>query len=544
VFVSIGLAAGISGYWVMAAIAIAALLAIFNGLNSAQLAANHAVSGGAYEYGHVYLFPWAGFVAGWVFIAAKTASAATAAMGFAGYLAKAFNFSSEARVIIGLVAVVGITAIVSFGIRRSNQANTAIVAFTIIGLIIFCVAGYFYLNSPAAPAPESTDIDFDFSDLLQAAAIMFVAYTGYGRVATLGEEVKNPRHAIPRAIIATLVITALLYAAVGFVATMAAGPERYSQLSEETAAPLEIISADFGVPGLPIFMAVAATIAMLGVLLNLILGISRVVLSMSRRGDLPQFLSSVNQKNASPVNAILFTSAIIIGVLLINDLKFTWSFSAFTVLLYYAINNLAALAIPKQNKLFPAWVAIAGLIICAGLAWWVEVEAIVIGIIVIAIGVLWRIVYRLFIGPGKGANPLPTHNWLKPKSCENTGRHFWYFTKMIHYSCTCFFQSRYFACMGTLATFNDGTSMTEAGTFLGSFTTNIGDYRFCYLAFFDQLSKFFFLTAADLAKHDNSFGIGIFLEFESNIRMAPADDRVTAHMNNGCLPNALLVEII
>ena len=84
-FVSIGIAAGVAGPSVVVATALAALLAACNGLSSAQLAADHPVSGGSYEYGYKHVSPRVGFMAGWMFLSAKSASAATAALGLAGY---------------------------------------------------------------------------------------------------------------------------------------------------------------------------------------------------------------------------------------------------------------------------------------------------------------------------------------------------------------------------------------------------------------------------------------------------------------------------
>lgn len=140
VFVSIGIAAGIAGPAVILAIALAAIVATCNALSSAQLAASMPVSGGTYEYGYAYLSPWLGFTAGWMFLCAKTASAATAALGFAGYLLQAFGLSGLV-VPVAVAVVAGLTAIVLMGIRRSNRANIVIVSVTVFALTFFVVAG-------------------------------------------------------------------------------------------------------------------------------------------------------------------------------------------------------------------------------------------------------------------------------------------------------------------------------------------------------------------------------------------------------------------
>src|SRR5688572_2344114 len=142
VFVSIGIAAGIAGPAVILATAIAACVAACNALSSAQLAANHPVAGGTYEYGYRYLRPWLGFTAGWMFLCAKSASAATAALGFAGYLLNALRVTNQAALVgvaVGMIAV--LTLVVLFGIRQSSRANIAIVTVTLLALLAFVVAG-------------------------------------------------------------------------------------------------------------------------------------------------------------------------------------------------------------------------------------------------------------------------------------------------------------------------------------------------------------------------------------------------------------------
>ena len=203
IFVSIGIAAGIAGPSVILAVAVAAVVATFNGLSSAQLAASHPVSGGTYEYGYRYLNPTLGFTAGWMFLSAKTASAATAALGFAGYVLNALGQSGmTSRIGLALVAIVLLTVVVASGMRQSNRINAVIVLLTLVALLAFVLAG---MPSALEGAPEHLAGFFEAEGngvpgLLDATALMFVAYTGYGRIATLGEEIREPQRNIPRAI--------------------------------------------------------------------------------------------------------------------------------------------------------------------------------------------------------------------------------------------------------------------------------------------------------------------------------------------------------
>jgi len=394
VFVSIGVAAGITGPSVVLAIAIGAAVATFNGLSSAQLAAAHPVSGGTYEYGYRLLTPRMGFTAGWTFLLAKSASAATAALGFAGYALGAFGVEARAPLVpLALLLVAALTGVVLAGIRRSNATNIAIVTVTLASLAFFVLAGVPTLMERGGasfvpffdPEPGSSGV----SALLYASALMFVAYTGYGRIATLGEEVRAPEITIPRAIIATLVVVMALYAAVAVVGVGTTGAAALADVGARTA-PLEAAAAGFGVPGAPQVLAVGAVTAMVGVLLNLILGLSRVLLAMGRRGDVPRLFSRLNASGTTPVPAVLAVGTLIAGLALLGDVRTTWSFSAFTVLVYYAITNLAALRLPADSRRWPRWVSVCGLASCLGLAFFVEPAIWGVGLALVAAGLAWH----------------------------------------------------------------------------------------------------------------------------------------------------------
>jgi APA family basic amino acid/polyamine antiporter len=398
VFVSIGIAAGVTGASVILAVAIGALVAICNGLSSAQLAANHPVSGGTYEYGYKYLNPWLGFIAGWMFLLAKTASAATAALGFAGYFLNAFGLRNDGLLIpIACGAVILFTIIVLSGIRRSNITNIVIVSITVLSLIFFVLAGLPVLISEGANnfTPFFIGTNNSIAGLLQASALMFVAYTGYGRIATLGEEVREPRKTIPKAIIIAMIVVMLLYISVAVVGIGTVGSESLSAATREEAAPLVVAARNFGIPGSSQILAVGAITAMLGVLLNLILGLSRVLLAMARRQDMPRSLARLNHSRTTPYLAVVVMGLAIAGFVLIGNVKTTWSFSAFTVLIYYALTNLSALKLSPQERLYPKWVAWLGLACCLFLAFWVEQQIWLIGLGLIVVGLIWKAVFRL-----------------------------------------------------------------------------------------------------------------------------------------------------
>jgi APA family basic amino acid/polyamine antiporter len=379
VFVSLGTVASIAGWGTLGAIVVSALVATCNGFNAAQLSASHPVSGGTYEYGYRYLNRWWGFTAGWLFLWAKCASSATAALGFAGYLVNLLAIDPQYLTGIGVGTVVVFTAIAGMGITRANWANTIIVAVTVGALLFFGVAGIPTViqgwgNFSGSQSPTITD-------LFQATALMFVAYTGYGRIATMGEEVVNPKTTIPQAMMVTLGVSMVLYsivAVVGLSGGLTAG-----------TAPLVQVAQQFAVPYGGLILTIGAITAMLGVLLNLILGLSRVLLAMARRKDMPQFLTRINRSGTSPVPAVVTIGLIVALLTLVGNVQVTWSFSAFNVLIYYSITNFCALQLPPADRLYPRWLSYCGLIACGFLAFWVEWHIWLVGLALIGAGLLW-----------------------------------------------------------------------------------------------------------------------------------------------------------
>ena len=398
VFVSLGLAAGLTGASAVFALLLAAALAVCNGLSSAQLAASYPVSGGTYEYGYKYLHPWWGFLAGWLFVLAKSASAATAALGLSGYLNRLLGLSVE-NWILALLGTAVVTVITLLGIKRTNIANSVIVSITLVTLGLFSVLlmkqvetrNFFPLFDGVAPR-ETPWLSF-----FEASALMFVAYTGYGRIATLGEEIKDPVKNIPRAIIVTLGVSFILYMLVSLVAIGTVGSQSFFLFTKEGAAPLELVASSTGHSFLAKILGLGAVTAMLGVLLNLVLGVSRVIYAMGTKQDLPAAFTLIGQSYRAPFVAILATGSIIAIFTLMKDVKATWSFSAFTVLFYYAITNAAALKLPKEKRLYSRFFAWLGLFGCLGLSVWVEPSALYLGFGILLLGVLWRLAYR-----GKG----------------------------------------------------------------------------------------------------------------------------------------------
>lgn len=371
-FVAIGVASGMWGDAMLLAIPIAGLVAVFNGLSSAYLAGRFPVAGGTYEYGYQALGPWWGFSAGWLFLLAKTASAATAALGVALYL----GIPGDRR-IVAIVAVTAVTLLVLAGLKRTSVVNTVLVILTVGALITFALAGIAQLDSLPGRVLFSRS-DLTTSGLLPAIAFIFLAYTGYGRIATMGEEVHRPARTIPRAVIVTLVVATALYALVEIGGRAIDGP-RWGLRIGAGMTPADLVAQPFST-----VVTIGAVTAMLGVLVNLVLGLSRVWLAMGRRLDMPEALARLDRRSV-PVVAIITAAMPIAVIALIGDISLAWTFSAFTVLLYYGITNLAALRLDRGR-----WTAWAGLLSCLFLSFFVPAGVWITGTGLIAVGLIWK----------------------------------------------------------------------------------------------------------------------------------------------------------
>ena len=379
-FVTIALSAELAGPYLLWAIAIAALVAACNGLSSAQLAAIHPVSGGTYEYGYQFLNHDFGFIAGWLFVIAKSASAAAAAIAIGSALQLWFGGAEWLVGIYAALIIALLALLVVGGVRRSNRVNALLVTLSVLALSVFIgYAVHQQVSVLSSSVPQANSM----IDVFAAAALMFVAYTGYGRVATLGEEVRQPRRTIPQAIIVTVLVVTVLYLAVAW-------------------ALLKLPPAVANQQGLAAFMQVGvwqqvviagAVIAMAGVILNLILGVSRVILAMARRHDLPFALTQLNTERSSAPRAVWATALVMLLLVIGGDLRLAWSLSAFTVLVYYGITNLAALRVPQTQRFVPRWVSVIGLVSCLALALFIELTVFYVGSALVIVGWLlhrWR----------------------------------------------------------------------------------------------------------------------------------------------------------
>ncbi|MEV7683441.1 APC family permease [Streptomyces sp. NPDC088341] len=381
IFAALAPAAAAAGSGLMAGLAIAAVVAYCNATSSARLAALYPASGGTYVYGRERLGPFWGYLAGWAFVIGKTASCAAMALTVGAYA-----WPGQAHA-VAVAAVVALTAVNCVGVQKSawlTRAVVAVVLAVLAAVVVACLTGS--AGGPGGTGgtgtPSALATAVTFGGVLQAAGLLFFAFAGYARIATLGEEVRDPARTIPRAIPLALGITLVVYAGVALAVLSVLSPGR---LADATAPLAEAVRAA-GVPGLAPVVRVGAAVAAVGSLLALILGVSRTTLAMARDRHLPHVLAAVHPRFKVPQRAELAVGAVVALAAATVDVRGAIGFSSFGVLVYYAVANAAALTLTRAEKRPPRAVPVLGLVGCLLLAFALPLSSVVSGAAVLAAG--------------------------------------------------------------------------------------------------------------------------------------------------------------
>jgi APA family basic amino acid/polyamine antiporter len=379
VFAVFAPAAASAGSAVLVALVVAGFVAYCNATASAQLAAAYPASGGTYLFGREVLGPWWGFLAGWGFVIGKTASCAAMALTFAAYAAPGWERP------VAAAAVVALTVVNCFGITR-----TAALTKVLLSVVLVVLLGTVALALPAAEPVSVGWFTHGPLGILQASGLLFFAFAGYARIATLSEEVRDPTRTIPRAILAALGTAIVIYLIVGVTLLLVLGPDRLAS----STAPLADLLTVAGHPGLTVGVRIGAAAASLGALLALITGIGRTAMAMARNRDLPPVLAAVDQRYGVPRRAEIAIGTVVCALVLTVDLRGVIGFSSFGVLVYYAVANASAFRQPPTERRWPQWLNIAGFVGCVVLAVTLPIASVLIGAGVLAVGLLGRLATR------------------------------------------------------------------------------------------------------------------------------------------------------
>lgn len=380
VFAAFGPAAAAAGSGLLIGLALAAIVAFANATSTAQLAAVHPTSGGTYAYGRAELGPWWGFVAGWGFVIGKIASCAAMALTFAAYAAPP-GWERP----VAICAVAALAAVNWFGISRTAQLTRVIVVAVLLTLAVAVAAGAASPDSPGWLTPDALWSD-GWYGILQSAGLLFFAFAGYARIATMGEEVRDPARTIPRAIVLAFAGALAVYVLVAITVLSTLGPTATAASTEPVAAATAAAGWTWAEP----LVRIGAAAASLGALLALIAGVGRTTFAMAREGDLPRFLAAVHPRWHVPHRADAVIGAAVIVLVSLVDLRGAIGFSSFGVLLYYLIANVAALRQRGDSRRYPRVLQVVGATGCVVLALTLPWQSVVAGALVAAVGIGYR----------------------------------------------------------------------------------------------------------------------------------------------------------
>ncbi|WP_353649290.1 APC family permease [Nakamurella sp. A5-74] len=385
VFAVFGPAAAAAGTGLLVGLLIAAVIAFCNATASAQLAAVYPVSGGTYVYGRERLGSWWGFTAGWGFVIGKTASCAAMALTVAAYAVPGPWWLQRA---VAVLAVLGLAALNCRGVTRTVTLTRVLVTVSLTALAtVVLVIAVGSRDASLRPEEWSALGSGGVHGILQSAGLLFFAFAGYARIATMGEEVRDPARTLPRAIPIALGIAVVVYLVVGGAALLAAGPERLASAD----APLTAALGAVGGGGFGWVVRIGAVAAGLGALLALLTGIGRTSLAMAREGDLPGWLAVVHPRFLVPQHAEVALAVVVSAIVLTADLRGAIGFSSFGVLVYYAIANASALTQPADQRRWPRGLHVLGLVGCCVLVATLPWSSIVAGSSVMVVGLVGRL---------------------------------------------------------------------------------------------------------------------------------------------------------
>lgn len=373
VFTALAPAASAAGTGVLLALALAALVAYCNATASARLAIRYPDAGGTYVYGRERLGAFWGYLAGWGFVVGKVASCAAMALTVVTYAAPQLPQPWRGLVAAGVVAV--LTGVNYAGVRKSALATRLLVAFSllVLGFVVLAVV----VGGDVSADRVSATTAADPWGVVEAAGLLFFAFAGYARIATLGEEVRDPRRTIPRAIRTALAIVLAVYLVLTLAMLAQLGAASLASQPDPLAHAVETTSWAALAP----VVRVGAVVAACGALLTLLLGVSRTVLAMSRDGHLPRTLSTVHPRHRVPRHAELVVGAVVAVLATTADLRGVIGFSSFAVLVYYAIANVSAWTL-GAGRLLP----VVGLLGCVVLAVALPWTSVLSGVAVLAVG--------------------------------------------------------------------------------------------------------------------------------------------------------------
>lgn len=378
IFIVTGIVAGLAGPALILSIILATAISLFTALSFFALTQWRPAEGSVYVYARTILSPFAGFLSGWMWIASNVFAGAAVALGVAHYL-QSLTPGVNPKGIAALLCL-AFTFLNLAGVKHSARVNNVLVGAKVVVLLLFVAVGAFHFK-PAHFTPFVTTA----TGVFRGAFFIFFAFAGFARVATVAEEVKDARKTVPRSIILSLLLSALIYIAVSTVALGLVDSGTLAGSKSPLAEAIRVV----GRPALVYVVSLGGMLAMASVLLTSILGVSRMIFAMARDGDLPVFLSRLRPKSQTPHFPILLAGAGSALVALFFDVTKAVAVGTFATLFNYSLANASALKLAVEREVSSRIVPLVGLLLCLFLLLFVQAGSLVAGLAFLLPGALF-----------------------------------------------------------------------------------------------------------------------------------------------------------
>jgi len=391
IFVVLGIAIGYAGPAIIISIIIAGIVASFTAFSFAELGSAIPKEGGAYEFAFELISPFAGFLVGSLWLFAQIVAGAAISLGFASYFVAIFPIFPLKTVAV--VAALTLTGLNVVGIKQSTAVNNILVIIKIAILCLFIGFGIFQIH----PQNFSQFSPNGLFGILQGAGFIFFAYLGFGRIAALGEEVKNPERNLPLSVLIALVVSVLIYVLTGLTAT---GLQDYRILAQ-SGAPIAEAAKVMGNFTIVAAVSLGALIATISVLLTNLIGLSRVAFAMARNGQLPKSIAKVSSRFGTPYISVFVMGALLTALVSALDLKQTVAITSFAILSVHLTVNFSAIRLRKKMPsstgfrvpLYPLFPSL-GFLSCIILMFSLPQESWIVAGVVVAISVVLYMLRR------------------------------------------------------------------------------------------------------------------------------------------------------
>ena len=309
IFVLPGIASASTGSSIWLAYLVAGLCVLPGALSKSELATAMPTSGGTYVYVDRAFGPLAGTIAGLGLWLAFTLKSAFALVGFSAYMALVADLPQIPVALAFLVAIVVLNIV---GIKQASRAMFAVVAVAISALAVLVIAGGF-----VEPAPRQPFFTQGGTGFFAATAYVFLSYAGVTKVAAIAEEVRDPDRNLPRGILISLFLAALVYSLV--VSTMVQLLPTDELVHD--LRPIHTLADRIFGPGPALAFAFLGVVTMASMANAGVLAASRFPFAMARNSLLPHALSQVHPRFLTPVAAILLTGAAMAAAVVFLDIE-------------------------------------------------------------------------------------------------------------------------------------------------------------------------------------------------------------------------------